>query len=86
MNRFNWLASSGISGVSKSGRKALDSWDFSLPGARLYDDYTQMLAASDVDVINVVLPNHAHAQAAIDAVNAGKHVVLEKPMGLSLAE
>ena len=45
-----------------------------------------MLAASDVDVINVVLPNHAHAQAAIDAVNAGKHVVLEKPMGLSLAE
>ena len=39
-----------------------------------------------MDVINVVLPNHAHAQAAIKAVNAGQHVVLEKPMGLSLAE
>ena len=57
-----------------------------VPGARLYDDYAQMLAASDVDVVNVVVPNHAHAQAAIDAMHAGKHVVLEKPMGLSLAE
>ncbi|MEO6623475.1 MAG: Gfo/Idh/MocA family oxidoreductase [Burkholderiaceae bacterium] len=57
-----------------------------LPGARLYDDYAQLLAATDVDVVNVVLPNHAHAQAAIDALNAGKHVLLEKPMGLSLAE
>ena len=35
-----------------------------LPEARLYDDYAQMLAASDVDVVNVVVPNHAHAQAA----------------------
>ncbi len=57
-----------------------------LPGARLYDDYAQLLAASDADVVNVVLPNHAHAQAAIDALHAGKHVVLEKPMGLSLTE
>jgi myo-inositol 2-dehydrogenase/D-chiro-inositol 1-dehydrogenase len=37
-------------------------------------------------VVNVVLPNHLHAQAAVDAMEAGKHVFLEKPLGLSLEQ
>jgi len=56
------------------------------PGVRLYADYAQMLRAADIDVVHVVMPNHTHAQAAIDALQAGKHVLLEKPLGLSLAE
>lgn len=57
-----------------------------LPGATLHDDYAALLARADIDVVNVVLPNHLHAQAAIDALAAGKHVFLEKPLGASLAE
>ncbi|MFO1269685.1 MAG: Gfo/Idh/MocA family oxidoreductase [Rubrivivax sp.] len=57
-----------------------------LPGATLHDDYAALLARADIDVVNVVLPNHLHAQAAIDALAAGKHVFLEKPLGTSLAE
>lgn len=56
------------------------------PGVRLYTDYAEMLRATDTDVVHVVMPNHLHAQAAIDALKAGKHVVLEKPLGLTLAE
>lgn len=56
------------------------------PQARLYADYDDMLSAADIDVVHVVMPNHLHAQAAIAALQAGKHVVLEKPLGLSLAE
>ncbi|MFO1285732.1 MAG: Gfo/Idh/MocA family oxidoreductase [Rubrivivax sp.] len=57
-----------------------------LPDATLHDDYAALLARADIDVVNVVLPNHLHAQAAIDALAAGKHVFLEKPLGTSLAE
>lgn len=57
-----------------------------IPGVRLYEDYAQMLGDDGIDVVHVVLPNDAHARAAIDALDAGKHVVLEKPLGLTLAE
>jgi myo-inositol 2-dehydrogenase/D-chiro-inositol 1-dehydrogenase len=57
-----------------------------LPNARVYQDYAALLADRDVDVVSVVLPNHAHAEAAIAALDAGKHVFLEKPLGLTLAQ
>lgn len=56
------------------------------PAARLYADYAEMLRAPDIDVVHVVTPNHLHAQSAIAALQAGKHVVLEKPLGLTIAE
>jgi myo-inositol 2-dehydrogenase/D-chiro-inositol 1-dehydrogenase len=57
-----------------------------VPRARLLGDYAQMLALDDVDVVNILLPNHLHAEAAVAALEAGKHVLLEKPLGLSLAQ
>lgn len=57
-----------------------------VPAARLYDDGAAMLRDDGIDVVNVVLPNHLHAQTAIDALAAGKHVFLEKPLGLDLAQ
>ncbi len=57
-----------------------------LPDAALHDDYGAMLADPRIDVVNVVVPNHLHAQATIDALRAGKHVFLEKPMGVDLAQ
>ena len=56
------------------------------PGARVYADYAEMLRAPDIDVVHVLLPNHLHAQSAIAALEAGKHVLLEKPLGLTTAE
>ncbi|MEO8856006.1 MAG: Gfo/Idh/MocA family oxidoreductase [Burkholderiaceae bacterium] len=57
-----------------------------VPQAQLYDDYAALLANPDIDVVNVVLPNHAHADAAVAALDAGKHVLLEKPLGLTLEQ
>lgn len=42
-------------------------------------DYRKMLERSDVDVVVIAMPDHWHATAAIMALNAGKHVYLEKP-------
>ncbi len=49
-----------------------------------YTDYHKLLERDDIDVINVCTPSGLHAAIAIDAMLAGKHVIVEKPMALSL--
>lgn len=53
---------------------------------RLYTDYQAMLAQPDIDVISVALPNALHAPVAIAALDAGKHVLCEKPLALNATE
>ncbi len=57
-----------------------------LPGATIHTDLNALLAAPDIDVVNVLMPNHLHADTAIRALLSGHHVFLEKPLGLTLAE
>ena len=54
------------------------------PGARIYADHRQMLAAEDLDLCCVVLPSHLHFEVARDVLTAGRHLLLEKPMALKL--
>lgn len=56
------------------------------PDAKPYSDYKQMLADESVDAVVVCLPTGMHARAAVDAFEAGKHVYLEKPIGITLKE
>lgn len=53
---------------------------------RTYTDYRDMLANEQLDVVSVASPNRFHAQHAIAALEAGAHVLLEKPPAASLAE
>ena len=56
------------------------------PGAKIYSDYRDLLKDKNVDAVSVCLPNVLHGPVTIDAVNAGKHVLVEKPMATSVAE
>lgn len=55
-------------------------------GARPYTDYRRLLDRSDIDVVTICTPSGLHAGMAIEALQAGKHVLVEKPMALNLAD
>ncbi len=54
--------------------------------AKAFVDYKKLLAIEDLDAISVCLPNYLHATVSIDALNAGCHVLCEKPMAISKEE
>ena len=56
------------------------------PGCAAVADYRDVLARDDVQAVMICLPHWLHEQAAIDAVKAGKHVLIEKPLAVSLEE
>lgn len=53
---------------------------------RAYDNYSQLLEESDCEIVDICLPNFLHCDVTVQAAEAGKHVIVEKPLCLSLAE
>jgi predicted dehydrogenase len=53
---------------------------------RTYTNYQELLEQPDIDAVTIALPNFLHAPVAVDALNAHKHVLIEKPMALNAKE
>ncbi|SDO11553.1 Predicted dehydrogenase [Paenibacillus sp. yr247] len=61
----------------------IDLWQ--IPSAQAFDDYRQLLEL-DLDGVSICTPNVAHHRTTVDSLLAGKHVMLEKPMSVTLEE
>ena len=60
--------------------------EYGTPDAKVYVDYKELLADETIDVVHVLTPNRAHSFITVDALEAGKHVMCEKPMAINSAE
>ncbi|PZU08263.1 Gfo/Idh/MocA family oxidoreductase [Sphingomonas sp.] len=63
-----------------------DKYDIPASHRYSYGDFDRIRNNPDIDIVYVVLPNSLHAEYSIRAAQAGKHVMCEKPMAVSVAE
>jgi myo-inositol 2-dehydrogenase/D-chiro-inositol 1-dehydrogenase len=56
------------------------------PDALIFADSLEMIAQADFDIIDIVTPSHTHCEIALAAMQKGKHVLLEKPMAITLED
>jgi predicted dehydrogenase len=68
----------------EAGRRAAFARQFDVP--RTYADYNELLADPQIEAVSVALPNFLHAPVTIAALEAGKHVLCEKPPAVTLAQ
>ncbi len=79
-----------LSGIVTGTPSKAESWskEYGIPEKNIYnyDNYDDIANNDDIDVIYVVLPNNMHAEYTIRALEAGKHVICEKPMALNATD
>jgi predicted dehydrogenase len=73
-----------ICGSTKSAQATADKWG--IPEVYGDYDYRAMLASPNVDVVHITSPNKVHVEQSLAALKAGKHVVCEKPLGMTSQE
>jgi myo-inositol 2-dehydrogenase/D-chiro-inositol 1-dehydrogenase len=56
------------------------------PSVAVHRDWRAVMADRSIDAVDIVVPNHLHAEIAVAALEAGKNVLLEKPMASNIAE
>lgn len=67
-------------------RAAKAAEEYGVVGSRVYTSYQEMLEAGDFDIVHVCTPNNSHAEISIAAMEAGYHVMSEKPMAKTAAD
>lgn len=79
-----------LAGIVTGTPSKIPAWKekYGIPDKNIYsyDNYDSIKNNPDIDIIYVVLPNHLHAEYTIRGFEAGKQVICEKPMALSLTE
>jgi len=85
-NQINETPGLKVTGVCDIDAKRLVAALEDFPGIETYTDVDDLLASSAVDLCVVILPHNLHAPVGLRCLEAGRHLVLEKPMCLTTAE
>lgn len=75
-----------VTGTKEKEAKWMEQYGIPESNVYNYENFDEIANNKDIDIVYVVLPNSMHAEYTIRAAKAGKHVICEKPMGLSVKE
>ena len=77
-----------IVALSDVSQEAMDKRikEYNLVDVKTFTDYKPLLKMKDVDAVSVCTPNFLHYRPTVDALRAGKHVIVEKPMAMNARE
>ena len=79
-----------LAGIVTGSPQKAEKWktQYGIPESNIYDynNFDQIKNNPDIDIVYVVLPNSMHAEYVIKAAEAGKHVICEKPMAITVDE
>ncbi len=75
-----------LAGIACASEATAAAADRDFPGVPVDIGYRALLARRDIDAVAVVVPNHLHAEVGVAALEAGKDVLLEKPMATTLED
>src|SRR5579884_2508518 len=90
MQHAGILASGAVKGAALGGlcthqQARLEEAGGKFPGVRLFASYEEMLAARNCDAVLIATPHTEHARMAREAFAAGLHVLVEKPLAVTIA-
>ena len=86
MTEFQGTKQVDITAVADIYSPKLDRVQSKAPGAKGYADHRKLLEQKNLDACLIATPDHWHANIAIDALNAGKDVYVEKPLTLTIEQ
>lgn len=79
-----------LAGIVTGSPEKAGEWSakYNIPEENIYnyESFDNIISNKSIDIVYVVLPNSMHAEYTIRAANAGKHVICEKPMAISVTE
>lgn len=74
-----------VTAVCDIDTKKLNSARNTYPALRVFEDYTDLLKNSDTNAVIIAVPHPLHAEIAIEAFKYGKHVLVEKPLDITVS-
>ena len=86
VRNFSQLTGSRVVGVADKDPARLQHMRELYPAIRVWEDHAALLEDPDIDAVVIALPVALHHPVAMDALRAGKHVLVEKPMAASAAQ
>lgn len=73
-----------LNAVCDTDRSVRQKMRDALNDIAVYEDASELLGQSDISIVSICTPHDSHARLSIDAAEAGKHVLVEKPMALEI--
>ena len=77
------LENGNLYGVYDTRRESAEKFASSYEGCKVFSTLDELFSCKEVDIVNICVPSGLHAELAIKAAKAGKHVIVEKPMAIT---